>query len=491
MGRQRSARVARGGRIGDARAALEQSVRARGRRPQRVRGHRPPQRRRAPLGQDPLRRRDLPGVARAVARARRSGRRARGRRRAPSSTRSSSTRVSGPSTPTASTPSLRPWRRWEATPAWSASSPTCAISPTGCRCASRSRRVPARRRSREWTPSDEVLGRPLGCRVRREPRHRPTRFGHRAARRGARAAGRGVASDRRCARCRTPSRILFIDGVRRIDARVWIEDAAGDIYPGLCASYAAGAVCCEARADVVAAEVGRGVFSTAPTAADIVASKATYPARMAASSDADGLMLAVHERMAQTEVCIAEAATSDTEIDLIVIDGPLRGRQHSARRDRLHQEPRGRVPTAGAAPHGRQARESGNALRCSRSAPPGAATRGTCACRARRVRPGPASCAANAHPISHPRPRSRWPTRPSAALPRFASEAHKDTRAPAEPVSDRRPRARATASPRRPGPALPQPPAGRPIFVCARDRARSRVIRHRHDPPRYWVGGGS
>jgi hypothetical protein len=68
-----------------------------------------------------------------------------------------------------------------------------------------------------------------------------------------------VAPDRRRPRCaEAPGRILFIDGVRRIDARVWIEDAEGDIYPGLCASYAAGAVCCDERAEVIAAEVGRG-----------------------------------------------------------------------------------------------------------------------------------------------------------------------------------------------------------------------------------------
>jgi hypothetical protein len=122
-------------------------------------------------------------------------------------------------------------------------------------------------------------------------------------------------------------RVLFVDGVRRIDARVWIEDG-GDVHAGICASFAAGAVRCDVRAEVVAAEVERGVFSTAPTATDIDTVLATYPTRMAASPDADGLVLAVHERMTRTEVAIAEAARYDASSDLIVIDGPLRGRQH-------------------------------------------------------------------------------------------------------------------------------------------------------------------
>lgn len=115
--------------------------------------------------------------------------------------------------------------------------------------------------------------------------------------------------------------VLFVDGVRRIDARVWID---GD-QPGICASYAAGVVRCDGRATITDISVARGMFSTAPGAADIVTAKAEYPARMAASSDIAGLMLAVHERMAATEVQLASGLAG---ADLIVIDGPLRGRQH-------------------------------------------------------------------------------------------------------------------------------------------------------------------
>jgi hypothetical protein len=122
-------------------------------------------------------------------------------------------------------------------------------------------------------------------------------------------------------------RVLFVDGVRRIDARVWIEDGT-EALPGICSSYAAGGVCCDGSADLVAMIVERGVFTPAPTAADIDTRHATYPVRMTASPRLDELMRAVHERMARAEVSIAEEARRDRSIDLIVIDGPLRGRQH-------------------------------------------------------------------------------------------------------------------------------------------------------------------
>jgi hypothetical protein len=121
--------------------------------------------------------------------------------------------------------------------------------------------------------------------------------------------------------------VLFVDGVRRIDARVWIEED-GDEQPGICSSYAAGAVACDGRAELVALIVERGVFSAAPTATDIETHFTTYPARMAPSPHLDELMRSVHERMARAEVAIAEEARRDASIDLVVIDGPLRGRQH-------------------------------------------------------------------------------------------------------------------------------------------------------------------
>ncbi len=130
---------------------------------------------------------------------------------------------------------------------------------------------------------------------------------------------------------RADGAVLFVDGVRRIDAHIWIDDADGETHPGLCATFAAGAVRCERRAEVVEALVERGMFSAAPGASDVTTRLGAYPARMAAGSDPEQLMLAVHERMTRVEVAIAEAAASNNDVDLIVIDGPLRGRQHLPR----------------------------------------------------------------------------------------------------------------------------------------------------------------
>ena len=41
-----------------------------------------------------------------------------------------------------------------------------------------------------------------------------------------------------------PATVLFVDGVRRVDAQVWVDEGVGTVAPGLCASYAAGIVCC-------------------------------------------------------------------------------------------------------------------------------------------------------------------------------------------------------------------------------------------------------
>lgn len=121
-------------------------------------------------------------------------------------------------------------------------------------------------------------------------------------------------------------RVMFIDGVRRVDARVWITSGAGSRL-GLCASYAAGAVLAAPGAGVklVAASVERGLFTSAPEAETITTRHATFTARMVDSDLPDRLSLALQQRMGELEICLAGHAG---DADLIVVDGPLRGRQH-------------------------------------------------------------------------------------------------------------------------------------------------------------------
>jgi hypothetical protein len=161
-----------------------------------------------------------------------------------------------------------------------------------------------------------------------------------------------------------PSAVLFVDGVRRIDARVWIDDPiepADGIVPAtasmaVCASYAAGVVCCcgqrgDRRAHLLAAEIRRGLFTTAAHALDISTHAGTYRARHTIASDTVPLTMtlsnALQQALAEVEVisavatraalptanehAVRPAGAEKAEDDLLVIDGPLSNRAHLPR----------------------------------------------------------------------------------------------------------------------------------------------------------------
>ncbi len=121
-----------------------------------------------------------------------------------------------------------------------------------------------------------------------------------------------------------PESLVFIDGVRRFDARIWIGgDDSTAMRPGVCAAVAAGAVrCVEGRAEVIAAEVRRGVFAMASEGAGpILTRHGTYELYPVADDSSEGLYLGVHEQMTALE-----ADLTDHDVELVVFDGPLRGR---------------------------------------------------------------------------------------------------------------------------------------------------------------------
>lgn len=117
-----------------------------------------------------------------------------------------------------------------------------------------------------------------------------------------------------------PGRILFTDGVRRIDARLWIETDEGRARPGVCASYAAGAISCDGRAEVIAASVERGMFSAVRDATEVRSRHATYGVRSAEGDAPEQLWLAIQMRMGRLETAIA----SEQKADLTIVDGPLK-----------------------------------------------------------------------------------------------------------------------------------------------------------------------
>jgi hypothetical protein len=127
-----------------------------------------------------------------------------------------------------------------------------------------------------------------------------------------------------------PSIMLFADGVRRIDARVWVHNGSPQPGAGIAASYATGLVACDGAARIVDVTVERGLFTFAPEAADIITKSVGYPVRMAAGPGLDQLSLALQQRLTDAEVRLAVAfrAQHPADDDLLLVDGPLRGRTH-------------------------------------------------------------------------------------------------------------------------------------------------------------------
>lgn len=115
--------------------------------------------------------------------------------------------------------------------------------------------------------------------------------------------------------------VLFVDGVRRIDAHVWIDAPdPGAPHHGICASYAAGAVRCDGEARIVHSEVRRRLFTSAAGADDVSTRYATYTVHAATGDDVEGLSLVLQVDMAALEGLVATAAGA---ADMVVLDGPI------------------------------------------------------------------------------------------------------------------------------------------------------------------------
>ncbi len=141
------------------------------------------------------------------------------------------------------------------------------------------------------------------------------------------------------------SRVHVIDGVRRIDARVWITGDDGVTHMGICASYAAGAVRCHGeQARVMLVEVRRGLFAPAAAArgaeSALLTKAGAYPFLTVAGGDVEQLSLGLQQRMGELEVTVATQALGeapsralgeappDSSAELVIVDGPLNGRQN-------------------------------------------------------------------------------------------------------------------------------------------------------------------
>jgi hypothetical protein len=114
--------------------------------------------------------------------------------------------------------------------------------------------------------------------------------------------------------------VLFVDGVRRVEAHVWITDDAGDVHQGICASYAAGAVLCNGSARGVATEVRRALFCPVEGATAIDTRHGHFKVNVVTDDSPDRLSLELQRKMGQLEgQVVAQAA----DAELCVRDGPL------------------------------------------------------------------------------------------------------------------------------------------------------------------------
>ncbi len=128
-----------------------------------------------------------------------------------------------------------------------------------------------------------------------------------------------------------PGCVAFVDGVRRVDARVWVTGPDGTARQGICASYAAGVVACRGPvAEVVATQVRRSLFAPSEGANAIETRHGTYRHVPVPTDDPDRLSIALQDAMAELEHRVSAesglAALGDDADGLLVVDGPLRDR---------------------------------------------------------------------------------------------------------------------------------------------------------------------
>ena len=116
------------------------------------------------------------------------------------------------------------------------------------------------------------------------------------------------------------AKVLFVDGVRRVDARIWITTPDGSTKAGIAASYAAGVVCCDGAARLDAAETRRAVFSTIADADPVVTRCGTYTPVLANGETTDDLVAQMQQQMRALERTVAAGLGM---ADLVVVDGPL------------------------------------------------------------------------------------------------------------------------------------------------------------------------
>lgn len=120
--------------------------------------------------------------------------------------------------------------------------------------------------------------------------------------------------------------VAFVDGVRRIDARLTLDDGDGLPVAGICGTYAVGSVLWDrviptatvthARVDRVAI-FGSGRGAPMPS----LSPELSYRSESIADSDPSGLIQSLHGQMRRAEAILSEELAKDGRF--VVADGPI------------------------------------------------------------------------------------------------------------------------------------------------------------------------
>ena len=257
-----------------------------------------------------------------------------------------------------------------------------------------------------------------------------------------------------------PGALLFLDGVRRIDARIWVHGDAQPA-PGIAASFAAGLVCCDSGARIAEVTIQRALFTAAAEAADIATRHGRYPARQAGASGPDPLSLALQRGLMEAEVDLAIRFRAAPGRRRFAHRRRAASRPHPAgTHGRLRQDPPRVLPAQAAGRRRRltRARAAHPGIRNGNLVAPQCLVRSAAWrprgalvwCGPARMLRGPATWAGHT---------TRRPYRPAPAA--AGQRAAQGSSRPTEPRPHRRAGTRAEAQARRPAVALPRSSGGR------------------------------
>lgn len=122
--------------------------------------------------------------------------------------------------------------------------------------------------------------------------------------------------------------VVFVDGVQRIDARAWVTGDDGVTRQGLCVSVAAGAVHCDGIAEILEVVVDRALISPVEGADHLVTRHGVWRHVPVADDDPHVFDQAIGRLRGSLEASLAQRVAA--EGDQIVVDGPLSQHRHLA-----------------------------------------------------------------------------------------------------------------------------------------------------------------